>query len=180
MLCAPITGSFAILAPHESLADHAVVLGESAAPRASSDMFGPPPVRNLPAYMPRTLRYDVEDLPIGYRLGKREITLEPPYNAGYALTIGSARSVTAFGTLVDRDGAPVALLTGTATPDDGGEPVSLFTNTAGRFGGQGLAPGHWRIEMASDRVQHFMLDIPDRTTGLYPAGTLTPVAPEGA
>jgi outer membrane usher protein len=178
-LGAPITGSFAILAPHESLADHTVVLGETAAPRAGSDLFGPPLVRNLPAYMPRTLRYDVEDLPIGYDLGKREFTLEPPYKAGYALTVGSARSVTAFGTLVDGDGAPVALLTGTATPDDGGEPVSLFTNTAGRFGGQGLAPGHWRIEMASDPVQHFILDIPDGTTGLYRAGTLTPVAPEG-
>ena len=177
---APITGSFAILAPHESLAGHTVVLGESAAPRATSDLFGPPLVRNLPAYMPRTLRYDIEDLPIGYDLGKREITLEPPYKAGYALTVGSARSVSAFGTLVDRDGAPVALLTGTATPDDGGDPVSLFTNTAGRFGGQGLAPGRWYIEMASEPVQHFILDIPEGTIGLYRAGTLTPVAPEDA
>jgi len=173
----PITGGFAILAPHESLADRRIILGERANPQGYSDALGPPLLADLTPYAPRTLRYDVEDLPIGYDLGSREVTLTPAYKAGYAVKIGSAHSVTAFGTLKDADGAPVSLVTGTATPADGSAPpVNLFTNRAGRFAAQGLGPGRWRIEMATGTPAVFILDIPAGETGLHRAGTLRPVA----
>jgi outer membrane usher protein len=64
-------------------------------------------------------------------------------------------------------------VTGTAQPEgEDAEPVVLFTNGAGRFGAQGLAPGRWRIEMATDPPQHFILEIPPDTSGLFRAGTL--------
>jgi len=79
--------------------------------------------------------------------------------------------------LKDADGAPVSLVTGTATPADGSAPpVNLFTNRAGRFAAQGLGPGRWRIEMATGTPAVFILDIPAGETGLHRAGTLRPVA----
>jgi len=173
-------GGFALVAPHETLDDRRVILGHRKRPRAVSDMFGPALVTDLPSYVPTQIRYDVEDLPIGYDLGDGVFDLRAPYKAGYALRIGSAHSVTAFGTLIGRDGEAVALLTGTAKPEDGSTaPVSVFTNGSGRFGAQGLAPGRWIIEMASAPVARFILDIPKGTKGLYRAGTLNAVPAEG-
>lgn len=172
----PIAGGFAIVAPHESLADRNVVLGNSADPQGYTDALGPALMSDLAPYMPRTLRYDVEDLPIGYDLGNAEFALQPTYKAGYALTVGSAHSVSAFGTLIDHEGEPVGLVTGTASPQHTDAPdVKLFTNAAGRFAAQGVAPGLWHIEMATEPVQRFVLDIPDETSGLYRAGKLKPV-----
>ena len=171
----PITGGFAIVAPHDSLEERRIMLGDPARPHARSDMLGPAIIPDLPAYTPRTVRYDVDDLPVGYDLGSRTFTLEPPYKAGYALSVGSAYSVSAFGTLIDEDAEPVALVTGTATPKNGDGPtVKVFTNGAGRFGAQGLSPGRWAVEMASDPPKRFVLDIPENTEGLYRAGTLRP------
>jgi len=172
----PITGGFAIVAPHESLRDQTIVIGNRTRPTARSDALGPPVIHDLAAYLPRTVRYDVENLPVGYDLGNREFALRPDYKAGYALTVGSSHSVTAFGTLIDNEGEPVALVTGTAEPEAGDiEPVALFTNAAGRFGAQGLGPGRWYIAMATEPAQRFVLDIPPGTEGLYRVGTLRPV-----
>jgi len=171
-------GGFAIVAPHDSLTDKPIVIGSHSRPRARSDMFGPALVSGLPAYRPSRLAYDVAELPLGYDIGSREFRLNAPYKGGYALTVGSANSVTAFGTLIGTDGEPVALVTGTARPVESDTPlVNLFTNAAGRFGAQGLAPGRWRIEMATDPPQHFLLDVPAATVGLLRAGTLRPVDP---
>ncbi len=178
----PIAGSsgFAIVAPHHSLGERRVVLGDRDRPRAYSDGFGPALVGSLPSYQRTRLAYDVDALPVGYDLGAREFDLEAPYKAGYALEVGSEYSISAFGTLLDTQGAPVALVSGTATPATGDGPsVMVFTNGAGRFGAQGLAPGRWRIEMASEPARSFILDIPADASGLYRAGALMPAEEEG-
>ncbi len=172
----PIADGFAIVAPHDSLADRRILLGDRAAAAGFTDLLGPALVPDLAAYTPRSLRYDVKDLPVGYDLGNQEFTLQPGYKAGYALTVGSAHSVTAFGTLQDDEGKPVGLVTGTAKPASGdAPPVTLFTNGAGRFAAQGVAPGRWEIAMASEPPLRFVLDVPEGTKGLYRAGTLRPV-----
>lgn len=176
----PITGpgGFAIIAPHESLSGNRIVLGGSARPRAHTDALGPALVTGLPSYQATRLGYDVVDLPLGYDIGNREFHLKAPYKGGYALTVGSVHSVSAFGTLIGTDGGPVALLTGTAQPEGfDAPPVMLFTNGAGRFGAQGLSPGRWRIEMASAPPQHFVLEIPQGTNGLFRAGKLHAAQP---
>jgi outer membrane usher protein len=54
--------------------------------------------------------------------------------------------------------------------------TTIFTNAAGRFGADGLAPGRWIIEMATDGAPtRFVLDIPANVEGLFKAGTLHPV-----
>jgi outer membrane usher protein len=74
------------------------------------------------------------------------------------------------------DGEPVALLTGTARPiEHSDKAVTVFTNAVGRFGAEGLAPGRWILEMATDGAPtRFVLDIPTTVEGLFKAGTLHP------
>jgi outer membrane usher protein len=173
------SNGFAIVAPHDSIADKAVTVGDKELPRAKSDGLGPAIVTDLPAYAPTNLPIDVAGLPTGYSLGEGGHTIVPPYRAGYRLEIGSAYSVSAYGTLLTADGSPVPLLSGTAIEQkDGGRKVALFTNAAGRFGAEGLAPGLWRIEIASDgETLAWTLDIPKGTDGLFKAGTLKPAGP---
>jgi outer membrane usher protein len=118
----------------------------------------------------------------GYSLGKGGFDLKAPYRAGYALDVGSAYSVSAFGTLQDAGGEPIALLTGTATAAaDQAKQVAIFTNGAGKFGADGLAPGRWIIEMATEgAATRFVLEVPEGTTGLFKAGVLKPSAGDEA
>ncbi len=144
--------------------------------RAIADGWGPAVVSSIPAYSQSTIPVDVADLPLGYSLGAAAFDIYAPYRGGYALQVGSANSVSAYGTLLLRDGEPVALLTGVAHPEN--EPnaaVTIFTNAAGKFGAEGLAPGRWIIEMATDdKPTRYVIDVPDGTDGLFKAGTLHP------
>ncbi|WP_144061138.1 fimbria/pilus outer membrane usher protein [Hyphomicrobium denitrificans] len=175
---APITGdAFAIVYPHASIADKTVTVGGGDNVRAVADGWGPAVVTNLPAYAPSTIPVDADDLPTGYSLGAAAFDTFAPFKGGYALEVGSAYSVSAYGTLQFTDGEPVALLTGTAHPiDHPDKSVTIFTNAAGRFGAEGLAPGRWILEMATDGAPtRFALNIPSNAQGLFKAGTLHPV-----
>ena len=118
------------------------------------------------------------DLPTAYDLGAGAFDFHGPYKAGYRVMAGSAYTVTAMGTLIGRDGAPLSLLAGTAYEDgaESGRQIELFTNKAGKFGAQGLAPGRWVIEMPTEpNPTKFLLEIPAGTTGLHSAGKLNPL-----
>lgn len=172
---APVTGNaFAIVYPHESIADKVVTVGSGDDIRAIADGWGPAVVPNLPAYAPSTIPVDADDLPIGYSLGAAAFETFAPFKGGYALEVGSQYSVSAYGTLLLRDGTPVSLTTGSAHFVDHPEKVvTLFTNANGRFGADGLAPGHWTIDMATDgEPAKFELTVPPGTDGLFKAGTL--------
>jgi outer membrane usher protein len=173
----PVRGqAFAIVEPHASLAGRRVTVGESAHVVAETDWLGPAVVTDLPAYANRTLPVDVDDLPLGYSLGQGALETHAPYRGGYRVTVGSDYSVTAVGTLLGHDGRPLALLTGVAQqPGRPEKQVAFFTNSAGRFGADGLAPGAWHLEMATEPAPtHFVIDVPAGTDGLYRAGTLQP------
>lgn len=173
----PIRGQgFAIVGPHESIADKTISVGTREEVRARADAFGPALVTDLPAYANATIPVDAEGLPIGYSLGTGTFETYAPYRAGYKLQVGSAYSVSTFGTLVTEDGDPVVLISGVATSaDDPKKQVVVFTNASGRFGADGLAPGRWSIEMATDgRPTRYVLDVPPGTKGLFKAGTLKP------
>lgn len=174
---APIrNGGFAIVRPHASLAGKEVVVGNGDTVIAKTDRLGPALVTNLPAYSSTNIPVDVADLPVGYSLGAGGFDVKAPYKGGYALEVGSAYSVTAFGTLVDGAGSPVALQSGVASPvQDPNRQVVVFTNAAGRFGADGLAPGRWSLRLESDAGPLvYTFDIPAGTDGLFKAGTLSP------
>jgi len=173
---APIRSGFAIVYPHESLQDNTITIGTRDQVLARADGWGAAVVPNLPTYSQTTLPIDVDDLPVGYSLGSGSFDLRPPFRAGYALMVGSGSSVSAFGTLTDASGAPLALLAGVAYPvSQRSNEVTVFTNAAGRFAAEGLAPGAWRIEMSDGaRTLVYSLQVPEGTDGLVRAGTLRP------
>lgn len=178
---APVrSNGFAIIYPHDSIADKAIAVGAGEDVRAHSDWLGNPVVTDIPAYTRSTIPIDVADLPIGYSLGTGALETNAPYRAGYALEVGSAYSVSAYGTLLKADGEPVALLTGVAFPADQPEKqIAVFTNGAGKFGAEGLAPGTWIIEMATEGAPtRFKFEVPKGTDGLYKVGTLTAAEPQ--
>jgi outer membrane usher protein len=173
----PIRGNgFAIVYPHENIGDKTVTVGTGDDVRARTDWLGPAVVPDVPAYSASSIPIDVADLPVGYSLGSGAFDTFAPYKAGYRLEVGSAYSVSAYGTLLNANGEPVALLTGIAHPDGNKEKqVAIFTNGAGKFGAEGLAPGKWIIEMATEGAPTlFAFEIPAGTDGLFKAGELKP------
>ena len=173
-------GAFALVHPHESIAGRKVTVGDNDYVRAMADNWGPAVITDVPAYSPSSLPIDVADLPLGYSLGAGAFDLRGSYRAGYVLEVGSANSVSAVGTLLDEDGEPVALTSGSAHAEaNPSRLVSVFTNGSGKFGAEGLAPGRWIIEMSSEKPQRYTLVIPKDVKGLFKAGTLKPAGENG-
>ncbi|MDX6749170.1 fimbria/pilus outer membrane usher protein [Geminicoccaceae bacterium 1502E] len=175
-----IGGSFAIIEGHPSLEGRTVLASPSGTGAAAQSGFlGPALVPSLGAYTAASVPYDVDGLPPGYDLGTGAFQLAPAYRSGYRLTVGSSYTVTAMGTLLDEEGEPLALLAGEAREvgDADRAPVTFFTNRAGRFAAQGLAPGRWRLTLAGERQVTYELEISEDAVGLVRAGTLTPMTP---
>ena len=175
----PILNSFALVGSAANLDDRTVSIGPSSGDEeASSDWLMPAMVWDLSPYSPRRLTFDVADLPVGYDLGAGAFDLNPPYKAGYDLTVGSLYNVTAIGTLFDAKGDALALGVGEAVDlsGTGRQTVTVFTNRSGRFVAQGVAPGRWRLRMETTPPLEFELAIPDDAVGLFRTGDLRPVA----
>jgi outer membrane usher protein len=173
----PINDAFAIVTAHPSLKGAPIVLERNPGGfTATTGALGAATHPALSAYIERVVGIDAPSAPAGADLGQGTFRLLPPYRAGYRLQVGSDYSVTALGTLSGADGAPLALITGTATEIAHPErpPVQVFTNREGRFGASGLAPGRWRIAMNDDRNSIFILDIPEGAENIFRAGALTP------
>ena len=169
-----IGDSFAILSPHPTLEGRTVYVDPSRDGDAgSSGALGPAVQGSLRSYYNQRVTYDVDDLPLGYDLGKGVFELNPPYKSGYRLTVGSAATVTATGTLATPDGEPLALAVGTldAEADPDFPTTQIFTNRAGRFGLQGLKPGRYAVRFAGQGRAAFT--VPEGTVGLFRTGTLT-------
>jgi outer membrane usher protein len=170
-------GAFALVYPHESLAGKEVIVGANGEIRARANTFGPALVSDVPAYTRNAIPVDVTDLPVGYSLGAGAFDLIAPYRAGYALEVGSGSSVSAYGTLLLADFSVLGLVSGVAFPADNPlQKVVVFTNKAGRFSAEGLSPGKWVIEMATEgNATRYEIEVPKGTDGLFHAGILRPV-----
>ncbi len=173
----PIYDSFAIIKPHRSLKGADVVVEPSPFGfTANSGALGAATLPSLSSYAERTVPVDVANAPIGTDIGQGSFKLFPPYRSGYVLEVGSDYNVTALGNMVNIDGQPVALVSGTATelahPDR--PALTVFTNKDGRFGATGLAPGRWRIEMLDNNKSVYVIDIPEDAQGIVRLGQITP------
>lgn len=174
----PVQDGFAIIEAHKTLRDAGVLVdpsGNSAA--AATGTLGTALQPGLASYSERTLLVTAPDAPISADLGEGNFRLLPPYRGGYRLRVGSDYNVSVVGQLLGPDGAPLALLAGTATGigKTGREPVALFTNAAGRFGATGLAPGRWVITMADEAATRFEIDIAEGQEGTLSLGEIRPL-----
>jgi outer membrane usher protein len=173
----PIYDSFALLVPHRGLDGAALVIDPTPLGyTASSGVLGAATQPSISSYAERTVIVDAPGAKAGVDLGQGSFRLFPPYKSGYRLVVGSDYTVTAIGRLLNADGEPIALLTGSAVEMMHPErtPVELFTNRDGRFGAVGLAPGNWRIEMKDDQRSTYMLDIGRDVSGVLRVGDLRP------
>lgn len=141
---------------------------------AQSGLFGPALIPIGRAY--GISRYDVrvDPLPIGYDLGTASINVFPGYGSGYRFMIGSDDSLIAVGFLVSADG-PIALASGVIQPVDPArlktwKERSFFTNRAGRFVADRLAPGRYQLVLAGQPAAEF--EVKEGSQGVVDVGTI--------
>lgn len=173
----PIQDGFAIVRAHPSLHGADILVdanGRSSA--ANTGAFGTALQPSLSSYSERNLQVTAPDAPLGADLGQGSFRLLPPYRGGYRLTVGSDYMVSAVGRLLGANGEPIALVAGSAVEEayPEREPVPLFTNSTGRFGATGLAPGRWRITLTDADKTSFDLFIEKGAEGTIRVGELRP------
>jgi outer membrane usher protein len=173
----PVGQRFAIIAAHDTLDDNAVGVSQNRASTrrtAEADFFGPALVAAGSAYQPQSVYVDVENLPAGYDAGNGQYELLPGVASGYAVTVGSDASHVVMGNLVDAGGKPLALLGGEIRSKDraGIKPVLVFTNSAGRFFAEGLAPGKYDMVLGAELDIVVPLAVPEDSTGVIDVGTI--------
>ncbi|MGV1682865.1 fimbria/pilus outer membrane usher protein [Sphingopyxis sp. NJF-3] len=172
----PIQNSFLLAQPHSTVKDANVIAGRSLSRggfEASSGPLGAAVVNRLSPYNPQDVQYDLDTVEAGYDIGSGVVRVDPPFRAGYKLIVGTDRFVSAVGFLTI-DGAPAGLVAGLVTSgdDEGFEPEPFFTNSAGRFGLIGLAPGRSYTIRLNDSGRTFTIEVPADNTGLYRVKTI--------
>lgn len=171
----PIFDSFAIVKPHRSLGNADVVVDATTfGSAANTGSLRAATLPGLPSYSDRTVPLDVKNTPPGTDIGQGTFRVFPSYRSGYVVTVGSDYNITALGLMIDADGQPISLISGTATEQAHPErpPQTVFTNRQGRFGATGLAPGKWRIEMLDAARSTFEIEIPGDASGVVQLGTI--------
>ena len=169
-----MTSGFALFRPHATLEDRPVYIREGGAVgmAARTDLFGAATVPMRRGYLPRTLNIEVEELPPGYDIGATQRQLLPGAFSAWVFDVGSDASRTLLGTLLDRDGEPVERMTGRLVTEDGDTVARLFTNLAGRFVAERVAPGRYRIEMGTKGSTEWIL-VDEDSEGMVNVGDIT-------
>lgn len=173
----PIQDSFAIVRAHPSLKGADILVdANGASSTANTGTLGTALQPSLSSYSERNLQVTAPDAPLGANLGEGSFRLLPPYRGGYRLTVGSDYMVSVVGRLLGANGEPIALVAGSAVEEahPEREPVPLFTNSTGRFGATGLAPGRWRITLADADKTSFEILIPKGADATIAMGDLRP------
>jgi outer membrane usher protein len=139
---------FAIVEAHKSLKGRKIDLeaGYSRGPIAQIDRWGAVAVPLLQPYVPQTIKVEVRDLPLGYDIGAGKFEVLPGSGSGYNFTVGSAASYTVVGILAT-EGRDLYLTSGTLTSLETGEATAFFTNRAGRFVVERVAPGDYVLRI---------------------------------
>jgi outer membrane usher protein len=160
--------------PHRHIADHLVGIDRfDDRYAARTDFLGPAVVPSLPAYRLRPLSIEVPDAPIGYDLGEDRPILQPRYRSGTVVPVGTDGVASLGGVLQGPDGAPLALQPGLLRSADGTE-IAFFTNRAGRFRIDGVAPGTWRLMLTATEAGPMEVSVPADAEGMIDLGTLVP------
>jgi outer membrane usher protein len=170
----PISDSFALVTPHSSLKDRKVISGRNLSNNeyyARSGILGGAVQSDLSSYSSQDVQFDVDGLDPGYDIGDGLVRVDPPFRSGYKIVVGNDRFVSTLGTL-KFGSEPAALVSGTitSTDDEGFETLPFFTNSAGRFGAIGLAPGKTYLVSIPSSGRSFTIEVPSDNTGLYRLG----------
>lgn len=172
----PISDSFAVVKAHKSLQDRQVISGRDLSGKsyfARSGLLGGAVQSDLSSFSSQNVQYDVDSLEPGYDIGDGIVFVDPPFRSGYKITVGNDRFVSTLGTLMFGE-SPASLVSGTimSVDDEGFQPIPFFTNSIGRFGAIGLAPGKSYKVVMPVPEREFLIEVPSDNTGLYRLGTV--------
>lgn len=176
----PITDAFVLVSRHPTLRGSEVLVDPTDdGPLAIADGLGPALVPRVLSHRPQRIAWDVVRPPEGYDLGDTVRPFHPGYRSGFHFQVGSAASLTAVGIALQPDGSPLALAGGEVRADDGREfaPAKTFTNRAGRFAVQGLAPGAYVITFLGNPARRLRFEVAEDAGGLVELGMLTTTEP---
>lgn len=173
----PVGPRFALVSAHETLEGRPVEVKEGQGrkrPNAQTDALGPALAPAGNTYVPNQLLVEVEDLPPGYDIGPGQYDLFPGPAAGYRITVGSDASRVVMGTLIGPDGQPAGLLGGElrSLDDPDAKPILFFTNSAGRFVAQGVAPGRYEAVLGANEAVRFPVQVSEDQVGMIDLGTV--------
>ncbi|HEY3920362.1 MAG TPA: fimbria/pilus outer membrane usher protein [Stellaceae bacterium] len=175
-LARPVADSFAIVGEQKNADGYAFKVdpqGDNYTTR--NDFFMPAVIPNLSAYELRTTQLDVPDLPAGYDIGPETFVLQPTYRSGSLIKLGTDATVFLDGVLVGSNDKPLSLVSGTIKEvgASNAQPITFFTNRAGRFRVEGLKPGKFEMEFTGafpGVTQQF--SVPSDANGIYHIGTI--------
>ena len=175
-LARPISDSFAIVGEQKNAAGYAFKVDPQADNYTTrNDFFMPAVIPNLNAYELRTTQLDVPDLPAGYDIGPETFVLQPTYRSGSLIELGTDATVFLDGVLVGSNDKPLSLISGTIKEAGAStaQPITFFTNRAGRFRVEGLKPGKFEMDFAGafPGVKQ-SITIPPEANGIYHIGTI--------
>jgi outer membrane usher protein len=178
-LSRPVRNSFAIVRADKSAGAYQLAVEPRTGFGATetsystySGALGPAVVPSLPPYFDRILQVDAPDAPAGTSLGGQVFILNPGNKSGFVLTVGGAGNVSVVGNMVDRDGDPLAYISGQAKmvgDDPEAKPITFFTNARGRFVLDGVEAGKsYTLNLeTNDQPARQSLAIPDELVGTY-------------
>lgn len=171
----PVRDSFVLVVPHPNLSDRTIDLNPfKGGFEGRIDSFGAGVIPDLQSYRVTTVRVDAPDLPLGYDLGSPSYNVLPTYKSGTLIKIGSDATVLIRGILTDDRGNPVPLkaIEATSLDDPAWQPVTFFTNRAGKFAAEGFKPGRYEARILGESDASFEFSIPAEEEGIYDLGTL--------
>lgn len=175
-LARPVRDSFAIVTQHKSLKGSEILVAPGRKGySAKTDFMGDAVGVDVVAYTRQSLVVDVTDLPLGYDLGAGEFILRPPLFSGYNLTVGSNKSFTLIGSLVDASsGTALAYLGGQLKSLDNPElePIPAFSNRNGRLAAIGVGPGRYKLVIFDVPSFDMVIKIGEESSNLIELGVI--------
>lgn len=155
---------FVIASRHPTLGGSEVTLSDGGGQAiARTGWFGPALAPINRAYGVNRFVVAVTPLPTGYDIGRGVLSGFPGFGSGYHMVVGSDASRTVIGVLTGADG-PMSLVSGTIEAIDPRSPVEprlFFTNRGGRFVGDGMSPGRYRMLVGGVAVAEFVISEED-------------------
>jgi len=173
----PVGQRFAIISAHDTLDGSSVGASQSkdsTRRQGETGFFGPALVSAGNAYQLQSVYLDVEHLPSGYDIGTGQYDFVPGAASGFAVTVGSDASHVVVGNANGPDGKPLSLLGGEIRQHGKADaaPILVFTNKAGRFFAEGLAPGDYDMRLGASLEYLIPLKVPADTAGTIDVGTV--------
>lgn len=174
----PINNSFLLAKPHPVLKGQGVISARTLSRGdfyAKSGLLGAAVQGNLSPYSKQNVQFDAADAFNAFDVGDGTVLVNPIYKSGYQVVVGTENYVSVIGTIADGQGA-ISLAAGRVTAideDDDFEELPFFTNSRGRFGLFGLAPGNrYKVELFGAN-REFTITVPEDSSAVIRLDPIT-------